>query len=131
MSLSIANNSNGPVVLVVEDELSVRYDIAVCLREAGYVVIEAASGEEAIACCKSAAIIDIVFTDINLDGIADACDVGECFHKDRPGLPVLSTSAQSIRGRKGQPGRSVFVTKPYRQTEILTACARLRSKSTF
>jgi hypothetical protein len=33
-------------VLVVEDDFLVRYDIAGCLREAGYAVIEIASGEE-------------------------------------------------------------------------------------
>jgi CheY-like chemotaxis protein len=41
-----------------------------CLREAGYSIVETASGEEAIAFCKSNMSIDIVFTDISLIGSA-------------------------------------------------------------
>jgi CheY-like chemotaxis protein len=61
MTASVANGAKALVVLVVEDEFFVRDDIANCLRDAGYVVVEGASGEEAIAlCCKSAAMIDVV-----------------------------------------------------------------------
>jgi CheY-like chemotaxis protein len=42
-----------------------------CLREAGYSIVETASGEEeAIAFCKPNMSIDIVFTDISLIGSA-------------------------------------------------------------
>jgi len=70
MPVSTENGVAALVVLVVEDEFFVRCDIAERLREAGFVVIETASGEEAIALCKSAIPIDIVFTDINLLGLA-------------------------------------------------------------
>jgi len=54
--LSAANGAQAPVVLVVEDEFFIRLELATCLREAGYIVIESARGEEAIAlCCRSAA----------------------------------------------------------------------------
>ena len=61
-----------------------RYDVAQCLRGAGYAVVEAASGEEAIALCKSDVTIDMVFTDINLDGPMSGWDVAECFRLERP-----------------------------------------------
>jgi CheY-like chemotaxis protein len=40
-----------PVVLVVEDEVLVRMVIADKLREAGYVVIEVADAQQALAGC--------------------------------------------------------------------------------
>ena len=46
MSVSAANGGRTLAVLVVEDEFFVRYDIAGCLREAGYAVVESGSGEE-------------------------------------------------------------------------------------
>ena len=52
MSVSAANSAHALAVLVVEDDFFVRYDIAGCLREAGYAVIETENGEEAIALCK-------------------------------------------------------------------------------
>ena len=65
VTVSSANGAKALVVLVVEDEFFVRDDIATFLRDAGYVVVEGASGGEAIAlCCKSAAMIDVVLTDI-------------------------------------------------------------------
>ena len=40
MPVSAANGAKALVVLLVEDEFFVRYDIATCLQEAGYVVVE-------------------------------------------------------------------------------------------
>ena len=73
VSVSAANGARAAVVLVVEDEALIRCAVADRLREAGYTVVETASGEEAIAMCKSDLSIDIVFTDI-----ASGWDVAEC-----------------------------------------------------
>lgn len=103
-------------VLVVED-------IATCLLEAGYLVIEAASGEEAISICKSEVPIDMVFTDINLGGMTSGWDVAECFRAERPDVPLLYVSGEVINPERCVPG-SVFVAKPYRHTDVLSACQR-------
>ncbi len=113
------------VILIVEDEFFVRSDIADFLREAGYVVVETESGEEAIALCGSSVSIDIVFTDINLIGPATGWDVAECFRADRPNGLVLYTSGKSIDRGRCLPG-SAFVAKPYLPQEVITACQRLR-----
>ena len=127
MSVSVRNGAQAPVVLVVEDEFLVRYEVADRLRDAGYIVVETASGEEAIALCKSDMSIDIVFTDINLVGEASGWDVAESFQRDRPDVSVLYTSGKSLDVRRCVPG-SAFVAKPYHHREILNACRRLRSK---
>ena len=127
MSVSVGNAAQALVVLVVEDEFLVRYEIADRLRDAGYMVVETASGEEAIALCKSDMSIDIVFTDINLVGATSGWDVAESLQKDRPDVPVLYTSGKSPDLRRCVPG-SAFVAKPYHHRDILNACRRLRSK---
>jgi CheY-like chemotaxis protein len=118
------NGSHPPVVLVIENEFFVRWNTARFLEDAGYVVVEAATGEEAIALCNSATSIDLVFTDINLGGAADGWDVAECFRTVRPDVPVVYTSGRSL-----DPGRGVaasaFVAKPYYEGDILKACQRL------
>ena len=120
------NGAQALVVLVIEDDFLVRCSVAERLREAGYIVVETASGEEAIALCKSDITIDIVFTDINLIGAASGWDVGECFSADRPGVPVLYTSGEVIDRRRCIPG-SIFVAKPYGHKDILNACQQLRA----
>ncbi len=119
-----ANTDDALVVLVVEDEFFVRCSIATCLRDAGYVVVESDSGEEAIALCKSDMPIDMVFTDINLVGAASGWDVAQSFQTNRPKVPVLYTSGKSFDPGRSVPG-SAFVAKPYKDSDVLDACARM------
>jgi len=114
------------VVLVVEDDFFVRSDTADVLREAGYVVIEAASGEEAIALCESGMSIDIVFTDINLARRVSGWDVAERCRAEQPNIPILYTSGKIIEPDRRVPG-SVFLSKPYQRADVLIACERLLS----
>jgi CheY-like chemotaxis protein len=127
VSVSAVNGAHALVVLLVEDEFLVRCNIATCLQEAGYAVVETASGDEAIEYCKSGMSIDIVFTDINLIGSASGWDVAERFRMDRPDVPVLYTSGKMIDPKRCVSG-SVFVPKPYQSIDILSACQRLCSK---
>lgn len=124
MSALAANDANAVVVLVVEDEIWVRLDVASCLEDAGYAVVEASTGEAAIALCNSATSIDMLITDINLGGSASGWDVADHFHSSRPDVRVVYTSEKSA-----DPGRcvagSVFVSKPYRHSDILDVCQRL------
>jgi CheY-like chemotaxis protein len=124
MPVPVANGSPHLVVLVVEDEPLLRCSIADSLRQAGYTVIESASGEEAIALSKSDTSIDIVFTDISLIGAATGWDVADCFRVDRPKVSVLYTSGKWIDRGRCVP-RSAFVAKPYQHDEVVTTCQRL------
>jgi CheY-like chemotaxis protein len=124
MPVSVANCVHAPVVLVVEDEFFVRYEVADRLRDAGYIVVETGSGEEAIALCRSDMSIDIVFTDIKLAGAASGWDVAENFQKDRPEVPILYTSGRSADLRRCVP-KSAFVAKPYHHDDVLNAFRRL------
>jgi len=127
MSVSVENGAQALVVLVVEDEVLIRCDVAEHLREAGYTVVETASGEEAIAMCKSDRSIDIVFTDIHLIGSASGWDVAECVRADRSNVSVLYTSGKSIDYGRCIP-RSAFLAKPYQYDDVVNACDRLRTK---
>ena len=126
MSLSRESDFAALVVLVVEDEFFIRRDIAERLRQSGYVVIETGSGEEAIALCRSAIPIDILFTDINLLGPATGWEVAQRFHAGRPGGSVLYTSGNPVDRAKCAHG--TFIPKPYRHHDIASAFARLRPK---
>jgi CheY-like chemotaxis protein len=102
----------------------VRSSIAQALRDAGYAVIETESGEEAIALSRSDMLIDIVFTDISLIGVATGWDVADCFRAERPKVSVLYTSGKWIDPERCVP-ESAFVAKPYQHDDIVSACHRL------
>lgn len=125
MSLSLSKDVTEVVVLVVEDELVVRSNIADCLRDAGYTVVETDSGEGAITLCNSNMAIDLVFTDINLVGSASGWDVANYFRAYRPDVGVIYASGKTADPRRCVSG-SVFVPKPYKSSDILEVCEQLQ-----
>jgi CheY-like chemotaxis protein len=124
VSVSVAHHVNVTLVLVIEDDVFIRTDIADGLRAAGYDVVESPTGEQALALCSPEIAIDMVFTDINLGGSMTGWDVADHLRTERPDLPVLYTSSHAIDPERCGP-RSMFVAKPYRHGDILRACERL------
>ena len=92
------------VVLVVEDEALVRAAIAEEFRSYGWHVLEAASGEHAIALVANNHI-DIIFTDIQLAGIMSGWDTAEALRATSP-MSVLYTSAMPAIPRVRWPEAS-------------------------
>ncbi|HEX2134853.1 MAG TPA: response regulator [Microvirga sp.] len=108
-------------VLVVEDEFLVRETIVEELREAGFEVVEAATGEEAVQLCET---IDVLFTDIRLPGSLTGWDIAERCRAARPNLPVIYATGYSHVEPRRVPG-SVFFRKPYRAANVIRAIREL------
>jgi CheY-like chemotaxis protein len=117
-------NSPRLVVLVVEDEWMVRDTIVQHLQDAGCQVLEAASGEAALSVLEREQAIDVLLTDIRLNGCINGWEVGEAFRQKHADKPVIYASGQSIEPPRRVPG-SLFFNKPYSPSEILDACQRL------
>ena len=90
----LTTQTNASCILVVEDHASIRGFIAGHLRDAGYEVLEAGSGEEAIDVLRATdhLPISLVFTDIQLGGPLTGWDVADAFRKALPDIPVIYTS---------------------------------------
>jgi two-component system, response regulator PdtaR len=111
------------VVLVVEDEVQVRQSIASELRAFGWLVLEAATGEQAVALAPDNQI-DAVFTDIQLgDGIS-GWETAVALRAKRPSIPILYTSAGRCEPERQVSG-SLFVSKPYEPAFIIETCNSL------
>lgn len=118
------SRNEAPTILVVEDECLLREMVGDHLREAGWNVIEAGSGEDALACLEQATEIDVVFTDIRLNGPLNGWDVGEACRRSNTDLPVIYASGQTIEPPRNVDG-SLFFDKPYDPEQIRVACERL------
>ena len=112
------------VILVVEDDGPVRRAIVTLLREQGWLVFEAVTGEQAVAFLDRVHVIDLIFTDLRLGGELNGWDVGEAFYAACSELPVIYGSGDTIEPPRPVPG-SLFLHKPYRFDDLLEACARL------
>jgi two-component system, response regulator PdtaR len=112
------------VVLVVEDEFLLRLEIVDYLRNAGCVVFEAWSANEAIAMCRNGEPVDILVTDINLSGPGTGWEIADALRALQPGAGVIYVSGNSLDHSR-RVVDSLFFKKPYSAQEILEACRGL------
>ena len=81
----------GETVLVVEDEEGVRRMSCEALKDLGYRVYEASSGEEALKVYDAVGTVDVVFTDIVMSGMTGR-EMADLLRQKTPGLKVLYTT---------------------------------------
>lgn len=113
-----------PVVLIVEDEFLVRCDLADCLRNAGWVVMEAATADQAMAVCKDGMTVHVLITDIQLNGSASGWELAEAFRALSSDVAVIYASANAGDRRRSVPN-SLHFAKPYQATDVVRACRQL------
>ena len=90
-SVTMASEPTGPAVLVVDDEGSIRRLASRALRMAGYRVLEASGGTEALRFLDGEAPLDLLLTDINMPDLKGD-EVARRFRQARPDLKVLYLS---------------------------------------
>lgn len=107
------------VILVVEDELSIRSFICLNLRRKKYEVLEAETGEKALELFASNPV-DVVLLDLMLPGM-DGFAVCEKMRDLSPlaGIIMLTARSQEEDKIKGLiQGADDYITKPFSMTEL-------------
>lgn len=102
-----------PAILVVEDESLLRTVTADMLEYAGYNVLEAPTGEEALELLESGEPISGLFTDIELGGDVDGVTLARITHDRSPGTAIVVASGRRYPDDKDLPPGAVFLGKPY------------------
>jgi PAS domain S-box-containing protein len=106
----------GEVVLVIDDEPTVRMLVAEVLAELGYAVIEAPDGPAGLKVLDSNARIDLLITDDGLTGGMNGRQVADAARVGRPDLKVLFITgyAENAVIGKGRLAEGMYVvTKPF------------------
>lgn len=104
-------------VLVVEDDPLIREFVVEALREAGYQVVHARTGEEALDWCRRQ-FADVLITDVMLPGKIDGWQIAERCREHDPGISVIYASGFSPAQPRPVPG-SRSLTKPFSPNEIV------------
>ncbi|MGM9619236.1 MAG: response regulator transcription factor [Oscillospiraceae bacterium] len=107
-------------VLVLEDESSIRSFIVINLRRAGYEVVEAESGEEALEKLKANPDTRVALLDIMLPGI-DGFEVCRRIRASNTqiGIIMLTARTQEMDKVTGlMTGADDYVTKPFSPAEL-------------
>jgi CheY-like chemotaxis protein len=107
-------------VLVVEDNDDVRELAESVLGMAGYAVLAAASGEQALDLLRQGARVDLLFTDVIMPGGMNGLQLVDEVRRLRPRLPVLVTTGymDELPGH-GQGQRLNILAKPYKHGDLL------------
>jgi CheY-like chemotaxis protein len=101
------------VVLVVEDDAFIRYDLMETLTASGFKTLEAENAAQAIEILESNSDIRVVFTDIQMPGDMDGLALSQVVRKRWPPTIIVVSSGR-YRPEAGElPTGAVFLGKPY------------------
>ena len=107
-------------ILVVEDDPRVRRVTVARLRDAGYRVVEASTGPEALGLLDAHPEIDLLFTDVVMPGGMTGDELARKVKETRPEMRVLFTSGYAepmVAGRE-QAETGSWLRKPYTAAEL-------------
>ena len=118
-------------VLVLEDEANIRGFIVINLRRAGYEVVEAESGEEALEKLKAQRDIRVALLDVMLPGI-DGFEVCRRLRANDANIGIIMLTARSQEMDKVtglMTGADDYVTKPFSPAELTARVDALMRRS--
>ena len=107
-------------ILAVDDEPDLRSLLRILLKNRGYEVLEAASGQEAVSIVRSEPRIDLVIMDIMMPGLngVEACAEIRKFST----VPMLFLTARNQLTDKAEAyasGGDDYLAKPFSQNELM------------
>jgi CheY-like chemotaxis protein len=111
-------------VLVVEDDPFIREMAVAGLEDAGYEVIEAGNGGDALRLLQTGIAVDALLTDIRLPG-ADGWVVARAYRERFPDLPVLYVTGYAEQ-MQPVPG-GIIISKPYRMAQVIGVLSTWRA----
>lgn len=115
-------------ILAVDDSNSLRQMVAFTLKQAGYEVTEASSGEQALQSAKTTSV-NLVLTDVNMPGMNGLELVRHLralpAYKFTPIL-VLTTESSAEKKQEGrQAGATGWIVKPFSPEQLLATVKRV------
>src|SRR5690349_12203128 len=110
-------------VLVVDDSSTVRQQVALALKQAGFAILEAVDGQDALRTIESQSPIDMVVCDVNMPNM-NGLELVEKV-KSRPqhkALPILMLTTEgqpAMMKRAKQAGAVGWIVKPFDASQLV------------
>jgi two-component system chemotaxis response regulator CheY len=115
-------------IMIIDDSVSLRQVVGIALTGAGYEVVEACDGKDALAKLNGRKY-HLMICDVNmpnLDGIGFLKAMRELAAYKFTPVIMLTTEAGEEKKREGQlAGARAWVVKPFKPEQLLTAVAKL------
>lgn len=115
-------------ILIVDDSASLRQVVSIALKSAGYDMLEACDGQDALGKLAGRKV-HLIISDVNMpvmDGITFVKEVKKSpDHRFTP-IIMLTTEAGEAKKQQGQlAGAKAWVVKPFQPAQMLAAVSKL------
>lgn len=115
-------------ILIVDDSSSLRTVVSIALKNAGYDVIEAADGKDALSKCNGQKF-NLIVSDVNMpnmDGITFVSQLKQMpAYKFTPVIMLTTEADESKKAAGKAAGARAWVVKPFQPPILLDAIAKL------
>ena len=115
-------------ILIVDDSASVRQVVSMTLRGAGYEIIEAHDGKDALSKLTGQRV-HLVVSDVNMpvmNGIELLREIkAHPAYKFTPVIMLTTESSDSMKEEGRAAGAKAWMVKPFKPEQILAAVAKL------
>jgi len=118
----------GMVIMTVDDSASVRQMVNFTLAGAGYDVVEAVDGRDALAKLKGVSV-NMVLTDLNMPNM-DGIELIRAIRSDAANrfVPIimLTTESQAAKKQEGKTaGATGWIVKPFKPDKLLAVVKKV------
>jgi len=117
-------------ILTVDDALTMRKMISLTLRGAGYDIVEAADGMDALNVVRNQQV-DLMIVDVNMprmNGIEFTKQVRTMAQYRRTPILILTTeSATGVKNQGRAAGATGWIVKPFKQDQLITVVNKVFS----
>ncbi len=117
------------IIMTVDDSASVRQMVGFTLKSAGYEVVEAVDGRDALGKLQNGKKVNLVITDLNMPNM-DGIELTRAIRQDagHKFVPVVLLTTESQDGKK-QEGRAAgatgWIVKPFRPEQLLNVVKKV------
>ncbi len=115
-------------ILIVDDSASIRQVVGITLKGAGYTVIEACDGRDALSKLTGQKV-NLMISDVNMpnmDGITFVKEVKQRAEYKFTPIIMLTTEAGQDKMAEGKAaGAKAWVVKPFQPAQMLDAVSKL------
>jgi two-component system chemotaxis response regulator CheY len=116
------------LIMTVDDSASMRQMVKATLQSAGYRVVEATDGQEALDYARDN-VVDLVITDVNMprmDGITLVSELRTLpSYRLTPLLLLTTESSQEKKMEGKRAGATGWIVKPFNPDQLLATMARV------
>lgn len=129
--MSSGQNASKPrreIILVVDDEVLVRYVISDYLRECGYKVIEASNGNEALLVLQDSSVgVGIVLSNVRMPGSIDGFELARWVRANRSevGVLLVGTISKAAEAAAQLCEEGPMLSKPYEPQAVVDRIKQL------